>query len=65
MGACPESPEYFSICSLDLSIALWMCNRCVANLDAEVLAVFLKRVAGELGPIVGDDLVWDPEPADD
>jgi hypothetical protein len=64
IGVCLETPEYFHIGSLDLSIALWIRDRCVANLDAEVLVVFLKHPAGELGPIVSDDPVWDPEPTD-
>jgi hypothetical protein len=51
-GACLETLEYLSIGSLDLSIALWMHNRCIADVDAEVFAVFLKHSAGELGPIV-------------
>jgi hypothetical protein len=42
-----------------------MCNGCVADLDAKVFALFLENPAGELGPIVNDDLVWDPEPTDD
>jgi hypothetical protein len=62
---CLETPEYFSIGPLDLSIALWMHNRCVADLDAEVLTVFLKHPTGELDPIVSDDPIWDLEPIDD
>jgi hypothetical protein len=37
IGVCLETLENFSIGSLDLSIALWMRNRCIADLDAEVL----------------------------
>jgi hypothetical protein len=65
IGVCPETPEYFSIGPLNLSIALWMHNRCVTDLDAEVFAVLLKRSTGELGPIVCDDPVWNPKPVDD
>jgi hypothetical protein len=43
---------------------IWMRNRCIADLDAEVLAVFLKYSAYELGPVVSNDPVWDPEPTD-
>jgi hypothetical protein len=56
---------YSSICPLDLSIALWMSNRCIIDLDVEVFVVLLKHSTGELGPIVSYDIVWDPEPADD
>jgi hypothetical protein len=42
-----------------------MSNERIADLDAKVLSVSLKRVASELGLIVGDDIVRDPEPADD
>jgi hypothetical protein len=65
IGACLDTPEYLSVRSLDLPIALWMHNRCIADLDAEVLIVFLKHSACELGPIVGDDPIWDLKPADD
>jgi hypothetical protein len=62
---CHETPEYFSIGPLDLSIALWMRDRCVTDLDTEVFIVLLKQSAGELGPVVYDDPIRDPEPADD
>jgi hypothetical protein len=65
IGACLETLEDFSIGSLDLSITLWVSNGCIANLDAKILTVSLERVVGELGPIVGDDPVWDPKPTDD
>jgi hypothetical protein len=65
IGACLETPEYFSIGPLDLFIALWMRNRRVTDLDAKVFTVLLKHSAGELGPVVCDDLVQDLEPADD
>jgi hypothetical protein len=50
---------------LDLSIALWMHNRCIADLDAEVFTVPLKHPNGELGLVVSGDHVQDPKPADD
>jgi hypothetical protein len=65
IGACLETPEYFCIGPLDLSIALWMCNKCITDLDAEVFVVLLKHPAGELGPVVSNDLVQDPKPIDD
>jgi hypothetical protein len=62
IGACLEIPEYFSIGPLNLSIALWMRDRRIIDLDAEVFTVLLKHSAGKLGPIVCDDPVRDPEP---
>jgi hypothetical protein len=59
-----ETPEYFYIGPLDLSITLWMHYRCIADLDAKVFTVFLKYPIGELEPIVSDDPVRDPKPAD-
>jgi hypothetical protein len=55
IGACFETLEDFSIGSLDLLITLWMSNGCIADLDANILTVSLKRAVGELGPVVGDD----------
>jgi hypothetical protein len=49
---CLEILEYFNIGSLDLSIALWMPNRCATDMDVEVFAVFLKYSTGELGPLL-------------
>jgi hypothetical protein len=65
IGACLETPEYFSIGSPNMSIALWMCNGRMVDMDAEVLTIFLKHYAGKIGPIVSDDSVWEPEPTDD
>jgi hypothetical protein len=35
------------------------------DLDAKVLAISVKRAAGELGPVVSDDPIQDPKPTDD
>jgi hypothetical protein len=35
--------------------------RGVANLDAKIFVVPLEDTTSELGPIVGDDPVWDTE----
>jgi hypothetical protein len=64
VGANLEPPEYLSISPLYLAIASGVCHRSEAELDTDVLAVFLKVPAPELGPIVGDDSVRDSEPAD-
>jgi hypothetical protein len=63
VGANLEPREYLSISPLYLAIASRMCHRSEAELDADVLIVFLKVLALELGPIVGDDSVRDSKPA--
>jgi hypothetical protein len=63
VGANLESSKYVSISPLYLAIASGMCHRSEVELDADVLAVLLKVLALELGPIIGDDSVWDSEPA--
>jgi hypothetical protein len=35
--------------------------RGVVNLDARIFTVPLEGTTSKLGPIVGDDLVWNPE----
>jgi hypothetical protein len=42
-----------------------MSNRCIANLDVKIFAVPLKGTASKLGPIVGDDPIWNPKSAYD
>jgi hypothetical protein len=41
-----------------------MCNKCIVDLDVEVFIVFLKYSTGDLGSVVSDGPIWDPEPAD-
>jgi hypothetical protein len=65
IGVYLETIEDFSVGSLDLPITPWMSNRRIADLNAKILTVSFERAAGELGPIVGDDPVQDPQPADD
>jgi hypothetical protein len=55
----------FCIGSLHLAIGLWMSNGRIADLDAQILTVPLDGTAGELGPVVHDDPIWDHEPAHD
>jgi hypothetical protein len=57
--------EDFSIGSLNLSITLKMSNGRIADLDAKILTISLKRAASELGLDVGDDPIRDTKPADD
>jgi hypothetical protein len=65
IGAHLETLEDFSIGSFNQPVALRMCNRGIADLNAKVLTESLKCTAGELGPIVSNDPVWDLEPVDD
>jgi hypothetical protein len=65
VGASLKALEYFCIGALHLSIALWMSNRCIANLGAKIFAVPFEGTASKLGPIIGDDPVWDPKSAYD
>jgi hypothetical protein len=60
-----EAIEDFSVGPLDLSITLWMSNGRIADFDVKILTVSLECTTGELGPIVGDDPVRNPKPADD
>jgi hypothetical protein len=64
IAACLEALVNFSVGSLDLCITLWMSNGCIADSDAKVLIVSSECYAGELGLVVGDDLIWDAKPAD-
>jgi hypothetical protein len=59
IGASFKAIEYFPIGTLHLSIASWMSNRGVANLDAKIFTVPLEGTTSKLGPIVGDDPIWD------
>jgi hypothetical protein len=61
----PETLEYFCVGSINLTIAFWMSNRCIANLDAQVFTVPLESIVGKLGPVVSYDSIRDPKPADD
>jgi hypothetical protein len=65
IGASLKALEYFHIGTLHLSIAFWMSNRGIANLDVKIFTVPLEGTASNLGPIVGDDLVWDSKSAYD
>jgi hypothetical protein len=42
-----------------------MSNSGIANLDVKIFAIPLEGTASKLGPIVGDDHVWNPKSAYD
>src|SRR5438105_10595084 len=58
-----EAVEYGGVCTLDLTVALGVRRRCVADLGAHLLAKLNK--GSELRAIVGDDAVSDAEPYED
>jgi hypothetical protein len=60
----PKTLEYFRAGSFNLTIAFWMSNGRIVNLDAKVFVVPLESTAGKLGLIVSYDSVQDPKPAD-
>jgi hypothetical protein len=42
-----------------------MCDGRLVHADVVLLAELLELPAGKLGPIVGNDGIWYPEPVDD
>jgi len=65
VGVGFEPPEDFRVCPLRLTVASGVCHRGKAKLDANVFTISSEEVACELGPVVGDEPVRDPEPAHD
>jgi hypothetical protein len=65
VGACLESPKDFCICPLHLAIAPSMSHERKAELGADVLAILLEDPTCKLGPIVRNDMAWDPKSTDD
>jgi hypothetical protein len=65
IGVSLEALKDFCVVSLHLAIALWVSNGGIAYFYAKIFTVPLERAAGELGPVVSDDPVWDPKPTDD
>ena len=60
---CLESLEDLGVRPLNLSIAAGMRNGGETHLCAQLVAVLQERLAGELRPIVGNDLAGHPEAA--
>jgi hypothetical protein len=65
ISASLDTLKDFYVGSLHLAIAPWVSNGRIANIYAKIFAVPLECAAGELEPVVSDDPVWDPKPADD
>jgi hypothetical protein len=65
ISASLETLKDFCAGSLHLAIALWVSNGAIAIFYAKIFAVPSECAAGELGPVVSDDHVRDPKPADD
>jgi hypothetical protein len=64
IGASLETLKDFCIGSLHLAISLWMSNGGISNFYAKIFTVPLECATGELGPIVSDDPIQGPKPAD-
>jgi hypothetical protein len=60
IGASLETLKDFCVGSLHLAIALWVSNRGIADFYVKIFTVPLECVVGELGPVVSDDPVQDP-----
>jgi hypothetical protein len=60
-----ETLKDLCVGSLHLAIALWVSNGGIADFYGKIFTVSLECDAGELGPIISDDPVRDPKPADD
>jgi hypothetical protein len=60
-GACLESPEDFCVCPLHLVVALGMSHRRKAEMGADALAILLEEPTCKLGPVVCNDMAWDPK----
>ena len=60
-----EAVEYGGVRTLDLTVALGVCRRCVADLGAHFLAELDEGSACELRAVVGDDAVGDAKPDED
>jgi hypothetical protein len=54
-----------SVGLFDLAIGLGMRHRCVLDLDAELFGELLKFARGEVGAVVGDDVVRHAVSVDD
>jgi hypothetical protein len=60
-----ESPEDLCICSLHLSVAPGVGHGREAELGADAFTVLLEDPTCKRGPIVYNDMTWDPESVDD
>jgi hypothetical protein len=65
ISASLKTLKDFCVRSLHLAIALWVSSGSIANFYAKIFTVLLECTASELGPIISDDHVRDPKPADD
>jgi hypothetical protein len=65
IGASLKTFKDFCVGSLHLAITLWLSNGGIADFYAKIFTIPLECAADELGPVVSDDPVRDPKPADD
>jgi hypothetical protein len=64
VSASLETFNDFCIGFFHQIVALWVSNGRISNLDAKIFAVPMECIIGELGPVMSDDPVWDPDPVD-
>jgi hypothetical protein len=64
VGVCLESPEDLCVCPLHLAVAPGMSHRREAELCADALTILLEKPTCKLGPIVRNDIAWDPKSTD-
>jgi hypothetical protein len=65
IGVCLESPEDLCICPLNLVVAPGMSHKRKAELGVDALAILLEESTCKVGPVVCNDMAWNPESADD
>jgi hypothetical protein len=64
IGACLEPPEDFCIFPLSLVVAPRVSHRREAEMGADTLAILLEEPTCKLGPVVRNDMAWDPKSID-
>jgi hypothetical protein len=64
IGACLESSEDFCICPLRLAVATGISHRRKVELGVDALTILLEEPTCKLGPIVHNDMAWDPKSTD-
>jgi hypothetical protein len=64
IGACLEPLEVFCVCPLSLVVAPGMSHRRKVELGVDALAILLEEPTCKLGPVVRNDMAWDPKSID-
>jgi hypothetical protein len=56
---------YLAVGPLDLTVRLWMGDRCEAKREYELLAKINEGLASELAAVIRNDPAWDAEMSED